>query len=265
MSQSVRSGTSSETTAKNYPSCGLWPWAAQMKHSCDSNVRYSFINDMMIVRAARNIPRDTELTIWHQSPLITEQIDKRMVIPRLNFECNCPVCTDILNTSKKGSRKRARLRLEILSTLNCVKPDTEKVEDLLAEIEKTFVKPVHESRRFALWELYHKLAEVYLSRARRPKMVECLLKSLEALGFIIENAIIPNTRRLEVKKWGIAIPNTVLTWILISLYYKYEGYKDKEKQAAEYARITYRICIGEDDTFDQYHSAYFMFSQSTET
>lgn len=58
------------TPEKNraFHSSGIWPQASYINHSCLSNARRSFVGDMMIVRASRNLPPDTELTWWYQRP-----------------------------------------------------------------------------------------------------------------------------------------------------------------------------------------------------
>jgi SET domain-containing protein len=49
------------TENKKFHSCGVWPLASYINHSCFSNVRRSFIGDMMIVRATQDLRANTEL------------------------------------------------------------------------------------------------------------------------------------------------------------------------------------------------------------
>ncbi|KAL4861267.1 hypothetical protein BDV12DRAFT_204185 [Aspergillus spectabilis] len=67
----IRSSTdkAEATRAGNeFHSCGVWPLASYINHSCDSNAQRSFNGDMMIVRATRDITRDSEITFWYKSP-----------------------------------------------------------------------------------------------------------------------------------------------------------------------------------------------------
>ncbi|PGH18369.1 hypothetical protein AJ79_00435 [Helicocarpus griseus UAMH5409] len=49
---------------EKFHSCGIWPIASYINHSCNSNARGAFIGDMMIVRATRDIAANTEITFW---------------------------------------------------------------------------------------------------------------------------------------------------------------------------------------------------------
>jgi hypothetical protein len=54
------------TKKKKFHSCGVSPLASYINHSCYSNVRRSFIGDMMIVRAIQDLFANTELDFWPQ-------------------------------------------------------------------------------------------------------------------------------------------------------------------------------------------------------
>jgi hypothetical protein len=56
---------------KEYDLCGIWTQASYINHA-----RRSFIGDMMIVRAAKDIDSDTEITFWYQVP--TDHNSKKM-------------------------------------------------------------------------------------------------------------------------------------------------------------------------------------------
>lgn len=57
-----------ETTDKQFHSCGVWPLASYINHSCNSNARRAFIGDMMIVRATRDLAPDEEINFWYHTP-----------------------------------------------------------------------------------------------------------------------------------------------------------------------------------------------------
>jgi hypothetical protein len=52
----------------NFYSCGIWINASYINHSCLGNVRRSFIGDMMIVRAAKDMAACTELMFPYKTP-----------------------------------------------------------------------------------------------------------------------------------------------------------------------------------------------------
>ncbi|KFY88611.1 hypothetical protein V500_06244 [Pseudogymnoascus sp. VKM F-4518 (FW-2643)] len=51
-----------------FHSTGIWIQASYINHSCTSNARRSFIGDMMIVRATRDLKKGTELSFWYHCP-----------------------------------------------------------------------------------------------------------------------------------------------------------------------------------------------------
>ena len=84
------------------------------------------------------------------------------------------------------------------------------------------------------------------------KAIEFALKALESLGYVIEGGkppFIPNTT-LVIKKWGLMVDSLVGCWMCLSGAYR-EVLCGLEAQAEEYAKITYRVCVGEDETFEE--------------
>jgi hypothetical protein len=80
------------------------------------------------------------------------------------------------------------------------------------------------------------------------------LKALECLGFVIEGADILDSsgRPLRVLKWGIMMDGVIQAWIHLGNVYA--AFKPQlEDKAKEYARTSYRICVGEDVTFEESH------------
>ncbi|KAL4758105.1 TPR domain protein [Aspergillus foveolatus] len=108
--ESIRVKGPSETGERVFESCGIWPLASYINHSCDSNARRSFIGDMMVVRATRDIPDNTELTFWYESPLIDGPAAKAIDLRHWGFKCSCIICTDIAQTNK-NELKRGRTLL----------------------------------------------------------------------------------------------------------------------------------------------------------
>lgn len=53
---------------ENHHTTGVFITASYINHSCCSNARRSFIGDMMIVRAAKDIPADSEVFFWYNHP-----------------------------------------------------------------------------------------------------------------------------------------------------------------------------------------------------
>jgi hypothetical protein len=53
-----------------------------------------------------------------------------------------------------------------------------------------------------------------------------------------------------VKHWGLIEDRLIECWMLLSGAYHLVA-PDPGSQAKEYARISYKICVGEDETFEE--------------
>ena len=76
------------------------------------------------------------------------------------------------------------------------------------------------------------------------------MQGLESIGFVFD---IGNESGPKVKNWGLAIHDVVRCWMLIARACR-EVAPEREADVERYARISYRICVGEDETFDETYS-----------
>jgi len=240
--------------AKNqHHSCGIWLTASYINHSCLSNARRSFIGDLQLVHATRDLPTDTELTFWYHTPTGGSYEETQKGLQNWGFECDCALCLDAKNTPKKLLKRRDALRGDLNTTLlNASAIDAAKAERLLAAIEQTYKSPPSKVPRLALWDPYLLLARVYAAQKQPAKVVSLALKVLESLGFVIKGAHIPTSSSIpfEVEQWGVMMDGVVEAWIrLCNAYVTFAPHM--LQKAEECAKVAYRICIGEDVTFDE--------------
>ncbi len=169
------------------------------------------------------------------------------------FECDCEICLDAKNTQKKLLKRRTALLGDLKTTaLHSSGLDLAKAERLLANIELTYKSPPSKVPRLALWDPYLLLTRAYAAQNHPAKVVSLALKVLESLGFVIKGAQIPvsSITPFEVVQWGLMVENVIETWI--HLWTAYAVVAPHLCQGAEEsARISYRICVGEDVTFEE--------------
>jgi hypothetical protein len=132
------------------------------------------------------------------------------------------------------------------------KPNTTKIEAILSKLEETYRQPASEVPHLSLWSPYLTLAMLYARHEQPQKAIEFALKTLESLGYLVEGGHPPHTSGtpLLVKKWGLMTDGLVGCWMSLSRAYRQVA-PDLVLTAEGYARITYRICVGEDETFDE--------------
>lgn len=251
-----------EQTVEDYHSCGIWVQASYINHSCYSNVRRSFLGDMQIIRAARDIPADTELTFWYQVPN-TEGYDKRQQkLQNWGFQCKCVMCIEEKNTPKNTIKKREGLLGDLKAAFTAPSgAQLAKVERLLTALEKTFQASAARVPRLAVWDPYLLLTRMYAAQDQLDKVIATTLKVLGSLGFVIKGAEMapsaktrstPANAAFVVEQWGLTNDYVVEAWVHLWQAYMHVA-PQLCGQAEECARTAYRICVGEDVTFDQHY------------
>lgn len=207
----------------------------------------------MVVRATQDLASNTEITFWYQSPLNNDSKEKQMDLRHWGFKCDCVICQDIQRTENSVLTTRKELRAGLRKEFQCRKrPNTTKIEATFSMLEETYRQPASEVPRLSLWSPYLTLAMVYATHHQPQKAIEFALKTLESLGYVVEGGHLPHAlgTPLLVKKWGLMTDGLVGCWMSLSSAYRQIA-PDLVAQAEGYARITYRICVGEDETFDE--------------
>jgi len=125
-----------------------------------------------------------------------------------------------------------------------------KIEILINALEQTYTRSAEEVPRIALWE-----PQVVLSRAHHEakdvvKSLDLAGKALGSLGFTTQGMDKSRTAFLIVK-WGLA--SDFLTQILMQAKEAFVvlGLLEKASKAEEYARIAFKILVGEDSSFSK--------------
>jgi hypothetical protein len=225
--------------------------ASRISHSCISNVRRSFIGDLLIIRATCDIPADTELTFWYKVPT-GDHYEMQKGLERWGFQCKCAICLDSKNTPNKLLKRRNDLLEDLEATLNATNVDTVKAERILNTIGQTYKHPPTDVPRLVLREPYARLALIYSKQRNAEKVVAMSLKALESLGFIIKGAQLPlsSVETFRVEKWGIMMEDVISMWV--HLWNAYSAFAPHLlPQAADCGKLAYKICVGEDVTFKE--------------
>lgn len=209
---------------------------------------------MQIVRATRNLPANTEITFWYCGPdsmLSYQQTQDRF--KTWGFICICCICEHAKSTPKKDLTKRKAL-LEDLKDAFSARPaaNLAKAERLLAAIEKTYSVPASTAPRLTVWDPYLLLTRFYNAQKNPLKTIETAYKVLESLGYMIKRQDPASlTSTFEVQTWGLMQDRVIETWVHIWIAGYAVGASAMGKQAKEYAKIAYRIVVGEDKTFGE--------------
>lgn len=242
-----------ENPDKQFHSCGVWPLASYINHSCNSNARRAFIGDMMIVRATRDLAPNEEITFWYHLPIAEENDDRQKKLKHWGFKCDCAMCRDDQTTNRKVLNSRKQQRAEVLRLFKTGwEANLPKIESILAAMESQYSQPASKVPRIHIWDLHLRLAQMYMQRQNPTKAISSALKSFSSLGHVIEGGNLPHTlgTPMAVKQWGLFTDHSIECWGLLRGAYQFVA-PDLAAQAVRYAKLSYRICVGEDETFEE--------------
>ncbi|GAB1213361.1 hypothetical protein ATERTT37_002510 [Aspergillus terreus] len=236
---------------KKFNSCGFWHMASYINHSCLSNARRSFIGDMMVVRATQDLAPNTELTFWYKSPIDNDSEGRPVDLQHWGFRCDCNLCRDVQSLDKSTLSTRTRLQADLKRLFKAKKMKFQTIEDTITKLEGTYSHPASEVPRLAVWSAHLSLAAAYLASHNPEKAVTSGLRTLQSLGYVVEGGGIPPVRdtSLLVQKWGLMTDGVVGCWMILSQAY-HQVAPALEPQAHAYAKLSYKICVGEYETFD---------------
>lgn len=223
--------------------------ASYINHSCYANARNASIGDMMVIRATQDIPANTEITIWYRVADY-ESVPNNM--RHWGFDCTCTLCQDYRETKESDILARNSHVADMRKALSRQVPNLAKAESIISAAEKTYRQPAFEVPRLELWEMCLALASSYAVHSNPRKSVKFVFKTLESLSFVITGGQIPHApgTRLRVEKWGMMQGRVIRCWILLAKAYRKVA-PDLVSQAERYARLSYKMWLGEDETFDQ--------------
>ncbi|KAF2966802.1 hypothetical protein GQX73_g6792 [Xylaria multiplex] len=231
--------------------CGVWLLASRINHDCLGNCRRSFIGDVQIVRASRDLPAGTELNFPYKSfPPRTTYEATQKEMHNWGFVCDCSWCLDRKSTPKKTLSTRNKLLKDLDAALkNIVERAVidlsllSKVQSLLRQADKTY--PTGRGVvRLELWDGYFTQGYVLVSLDRLSDGIEAIIKGFEALGYdIIACPPRGGKNQLEIRRWG-HIENACV----LAFQYLHSAYltiaPDLCPKVKEYAKVVYSICTG---------------------
>ncbi|RAK77731.1 TPR domain protein [Aspergillus fijiensis CBS 313.89] len=176
--------------------------------------------------------------VWPLISRIDHSYHSTADTPALNFRqwgfrCTCILCNDHEATPADNLHRRRQLLREL------------------------GVRPAAEVLRLVLEKGYPLLALLWARQNNTGKAIESAVKGLEALGYVVEGVLPPcysggggGGRRLWVKKWGVVTEGLVGCWMTFAHLYRKVA-PALAPQAQEFAKVTYRIVVGEDETFGE--------------
>ncbi|RGP64268.1 hypothetical protein FSPOR_8088 [Fusarium sporotrichioides] len=198
LKNNIWSGKKTPSTRERplFTTVGVWLLAARINHSCIGNCRRSFIGDIQIIRAARDIPAGTELTFpYRPSNDIESYEDVKKGLAKWGFMCDCEICKDRLKTTEAVRVQQKDLNDDFMKQLPSDELfDFEKATKLVRGLEKTYRGKSAKKVRWRLADLYGYIGIRSRQDGEFVEAAESLIKALEAMCFIINGTPPGNPR-----------------------------------------------------------------------
>ncbi|KAG4275841.1 hypothetical protein FPRO04_14324 [Fusarium proliferatum] len=242
-----------------YTTSGIWLLASRINHSCVGNCRRSFIGDMQIVRATRDLLADTELFFCYRLPVPFESYQEAQKgFNNWGFTCDCGLCLRKKATSRSVFQRRKVLAAGLQRLLDHPgSGNGAKASRLMKALEETYPTNNDCAIRLELWEPYFAFGAHLLKNNQLNNAAKMILKGFEALGHSIIACppnVITDRPRLEVERWGVA--NDAVPWAFYNLVNVYRQLAPELCLAAEhYAEVSYTMVVGEKETWPEVFSS----------
>ncbi|RBR20868.1 uncharacterized protein FIESC28_05020 [Fusarium coffeatum] len=237
-----------EPMYSTFPTAGIWLMASKINHSCVGNCRRSFIGDMQIVRATKDIPANTELLFCYHPPSGLQCYGEvQDHLSDWGFVCECALCKDRKNTINTQLQRRAAIFNECFAHYQGTGDiDIAKGNRLLRGIKSTYNGKAAKKVRIELAVAYTAACSYYARECMASEGGDTAIKALEALGFTIM-ASFTDQPRLKVKEWGMV--HNYVPFLFLQLVHVY---RDMEPEvgttARNYAKLAYSMLVGEKET-----------------
>jgi hypothetical protein len=217
----------------------------------------SFVGDMMVVRATRNVKQGEEICMPYRLPHPDNSVTQEELQKIWGFKCDCPLCRAEAAAPGKDKKQRQELigkATEFMSKnksqdgVKFEKKTIDQAARLYERLEKAFdSKKFDGMPRPGLIGLGSWLCQAYSSNDNHTKSIESSLRLLRDLGFIlrIEN----DELRLERHQCLLEI-RSVEASVYAAKAYKAAGNTVAGRKMTELAQGLYEILNGELRGFD---------------
>lgn len=211
---------------------------------------------MIVVRAARDIAKGEELTFAYFPATLEYAQRQEHAGDYWKGGCGCEFCLAETATPEKQIRRREMLLEEmhsIFAAFEASDPDDALTERLyktitarLDLVNGTYTAIPSRQPRLQLLPSLQGLLTVSRAKNRPVDTISSAIQILTALGFEYD------TINARIEKWGLV--NSYVVEAFASLWEAYgecEGKAGLCGRAEENAKLTYEICIGERESFEE--------------
>ncbi|KAH7391710.1 hypothetical protein BKA66DRAFT_568125 [Pyrenochaeta sp. MPI-SDFR-AT-0127] len=228
---------------------GFWIHTSYINHACLPNSVRTFIGDVLLLRATRDIATGEEITAQYVAPELIIEDRQQKFLGTWGFRCDCHLCAVDENVGQPNEKERMRIFEELKSTaqklgnrptVTALKKFAKRLRDLEAVYDDT---KYAELPRLCLIHPTLFLTEAWRTLKNVERTIESATKLLKHFGILTQ----VDGEYFEVTK------NSGLVNIeaVRALKYMAEGYDSKGRtelanQIRDVAKVWFRVITGAD-------------------
>lgn len=248
-----------------FGSSGIWPVASRMNHSCYVSCQRSYIGDMQIVRAARDLPAGAELLIDYRSPLPYQTYEEvQDMLFGYGFTCACDICAIRKAMCPKAFDELKDLQNELQEMLfgdrapdayhvaAVQRVDMKRAEGILERMVSKFPPgPV----RLELCEPFTVIGGSMLGHHRPVDAIRLIVRGLRLVGFEVTATVLPRAE-FRITRWGYVPEHIPMALMTLFGAYRCLGATAACDEIRRYARVAYSIHMGEGHTMEEEYTEF---------
>ncbi|SPQ18407.1 b948e930-a345-4c23-a8e7-80127fed34cc [Thermothielavioides terrestris] len=235
---------------------GLWVHASRMNHSCVPNTMRSFVGDMLISRATRDIKEGEELFQQYVPVKALPDVRNEQFKKGWGFECECALCASERRSPEAMLAKRKELLAAVEKLCNKKLPGKELVPDATIRAVDRLAKQLEDAHEPDVYEGVPRLTLIYpcnwlvaahRGRKNHAKVVKYALKVLRNFGFKVpEENEVWDPREMYAKSGDATLMTVHVVAALRTLAeaYKALGHDEMAERCIEAAEFGYMIVTG---------------------
>lgn len=251
--EDTRPGAPEDRLAK-----GLWVHASAMNHSCVPNSMRSFVGDVLISRATRDIREGDEIFHQYVPGKALPDARSRQLRDRWGFECDCGLCVGERRSPEAMQARRRELLAAVEKLCSKKLPGKELMPDatirgvdrLMRQLEEAHEQEVYEGLpRLTLIYPCNWLVAAHRGRKNHSKVIKYASKVLRNFGFKVpeeEDGTAWDPREMYTKSGQATLMtlHIVATLRLLAEAYEALGQKEMADRCIEAAELGYTMVTG---------------------
>lgn len=235
---------------------GLWAHASLLNHSCVANTMRSFIGDMLISRATRDIKEGDEIFQQYVPVKPLADVRGKLFEEGWGFSCGCALCAGERASPAAKLAKRRELLDAVEKLCNKQIPGRELIPDakirsvdkLARQLEEAHEASVYDPiPRLALIYPCHWLVAAHRGRKNYGKVVKYSMKVLRNFGFTVpDESEVWDPRGIFTGSGNATLMTVHVVASLRRLAEAYTalGHKEMAERAVEAAEFGYMLITG---------------------